>query len=198
MNGLVLELCGLGVSPFALDAKRHPAMGHTGLVAVVGEVEHPAASGLEASMSFVRVAMLGGAHLRALPVKALQVQPDGQAANGRDLVALVRDRFLPEHVPGPMLHGRHEVVLAVRVLARDAAAVLRGPGACGAVQNIAVQRDEDLEERGRGGRGEAPQAPAVEGPKGTKLVLGQSVGELGERSAPAPERPGSPRHIRAG
>ena len=105
--------------------------------------------------------MLGGAHLRALPVKplqvdeqvgavafdrghhvvraalldqapgglfldmhrvdghdpALEVQPDGQAANGRDLVALVRDRFLPEHVPGQMLHGRHEVVLAVGVFA---------------------------------------------------------------------------------
>ena len=54
---------------------------------MVGEVERPEISGLEASMSFVRVAMLGGAHLKALPVKPLQVDEQvGAVAFDRALI----------------------------------------------------------------------------------------------------------------
>ena len=107
---------------------------------------------------------------------ALEVQLGGQSPNDRDLVALVRGRFPSEHVLGPMLHGRHEMVLAVGVLPGGAAdafavdgdglggtAVLRRPGSCCAVQDIRVKRDEDVEERGRGERGEAPKAVVIEG-----------------------------------
>ena len=98
-----------------------------------------------------------------------------------------------------MLHGGHEVVLGAGVVARgtaDALAVdghglvarlLRGPRARGTVEHLGVERHEDLEERGRRRRGEAPQGVAVEGPKSAKLVLGQPLGELGERCHPVPE-----------
>ena len=124
---------------------------------------------------------------------ALSPRRGRQGANDGDLVALVRDRFLCEHDPGAMLHGGHEVVLGAGVVARgtaDALAVdghglvarlLRGPRARGAVEHLGVKRHEDLEERGRRRRGETPQGTAVEGSKGAELVLGQSLGELGER-----------------
>ena len=239
VHGLVLDLAGLGASPLAFDAKRHRAMGQRGLVGVVGEIEHPAASVLDASVSLVCGSVLGGAHLGALPVEpgevdeqvglvgfdrghhvvraarldhapggfvlhmhrvhghdpAFEIEPQGQGPNGRDLVALASDRFLPEHLPGVMLHGCDEVVVAGGVVAGGAAdalavdghrfvaaVLLRGPSARGAVQHIGVERDQDVEERGRGGRGETSQTVAVEGSKGAKLVLGQCAGKLRERS----------------
>ena len=42
----------------------------------------------------------------------------------------------------------------------------------------------DVVEGGDGGGGEAPQAMAVVGAKGAQLLLGQRLGELGERSHP--------------
>ena len=92
-----------------------------------------------------------------------EVEPGDQGANGRDLVALVLDRFLSEDEPGAMLRGGDEQMLgagvvpggAADVLAVDghglgAAGMLSGPGARGAVERIGVQRGEDLDERGRG------------------------------------------------
>ena len=72
-------------------------------------------------------------------------------------------------------------VLAVDGHGLGARGLLRGPGACGAVERIGVQVGEDLDERGRGRGGEAPQTGAVERPQGTKLMLGQRLGELAER-----------------
>ena len=107
----------------------------------------------------------------------LEVQPGHQSANGRDLVALVLDRLLSQDEPGAMLGGGHEQVLGAGVVPGGAAdmlavdghglgvrCVLRGPGARGAVERVGVQRGEDLDERGRRGSGEAPQAMAVERP----------------------------------
>ena len=72
-------------------------------------------------------------------------------------------------------------VLAVDGDGLGARCVLRGPGARGAVERVGVQRGEDLDERGRGRGGEAPQAMAVKRPQGAKLALGQSLGELADR-----------------
>ena len=69
VDGLVLDLAGFADVALTLDAKGHLAVGHSDLVAVGGEVEHPAASFLEPPVSLVRGAMLVGAHLRALPVE---------------------------------------------------------------------------------------------------------------------------------
>ena len=126
---------------------------------------------------------------------AFEIQRGGQGPNGRGLVAFVRERFLPEHLPGMMLDRGDKVVVAAGVVAGGAAdalavdgpglvvaVLLRGPSARGAVQDIGVERDQDIEERDRGGRGEPSQAVAVEGSKGAKLVLGQSAGKLRERS----------------
>ena len=55
VHGLVLDLAGLFVSPLAFDAKRHRAMGQRGLVGVVGEVEHPGASLLDASTDYAEL-----------------------------------------------------------------------------------------------------------------------------------------------
>ena len=49
-----------------------------------------------------------------------------------------------------------------------------------AVEHIGVQVGENLDERGRGRGGEAPQTGAVERPQGTKLMLGQRLGELAD------------------
>ena len=52
--GLVLDLAGLDDAPLALDAKGDLTMRQGGAVAVLGEVEHPAASLLDSSVSLVR------------------------------------------------------------------------------------------------------------------------------------------------
>ena len=52
--GLVLDLAGLDDAPLALDAKGDLTMRQGGAVAVLGEVERPAASLLDSSVSLVR------------------------------------------------------------------------------------------------------------------------------------------------
>ena len=69
MHGLVLDLAGLDDAPLALDAEGDLAMRQGGAVAVLGEVEHPAATFLDSSVSLVRSAMLGGAYLGKLPIE---------------------------------------------------------------------------------------------------------------------------------
>ena len=59
VDGLVLDLAGFADPALTLDAKGHLAVGHSDLVAVGGEVEHPAASFLEPPVSFVRGAASG-------------------------------------------------------------------------------------------------------------------------------------------
>ena len=53
MHGLVLDLAGLDDAPLALDAEGDLAMRQAGAVAVLGEVEHPAATFLDSPVSLV-------------------------------------------------------------------------------------------------------------------------------------------------
>ena len=235
--GLVLDLAGLDDAPLALDAKANLTMRQGGAVKVLGEVEHPAASLLDSSVSLVRGVMLGGAHLGKLPIDPSQlgeqvgaivldrghhvvraalldqapggvvvgvhrveghdaageVEPGDQGTHGRDLVALVIDRLLSEDDSRAVLRSGDEQVLGARIVPGGTADVLpvdgdgvgargllRGPGARRAVERIGVQVGENLDERGRGRGGEAPQTGAVERPQGTKLMLGQRLGELAD------------------
>ena len=235
--GLVLDLAGVDDAPLALDAKGDLTMRQGGAVAVLGEVEHPAASLLDSSVSLVRGVMLGGAHLGKLPIEPSQlgeqvgaivldrghhvvraalldqapggvvvgvhrveghdaageVEPGDQGTHGRDLVALVLYRLLSEDDSRAVLRSGDEPVLGARIVPGGTADVLpvdgdgvgargllRGPGARRAVEHIGVQVGENLDERGRGRGGEAPQTGAVERPQGTKLMLGQRLGELAD------------------
>ena len=54
MHGLVLDLADLDDAPLALDAKGDLTMRQAGALAVLGEVEHPAASLLDSSVCLVR------------------------------------------------------------------------------------------------------------------------------------------------
>ena len=78
MDGLVLEFAGFADPAFALDAKGDLPMGQRGDVGLSAEVDDPAASIFFASVSFFPGAVLGGAHLGALPVEALQVQEQAE------------------------------------------------------------------------------------------------------------------------
>ena len=53
VDGLVLDLAGFADVALTLDAEGHLAVGHSDLVVVGGEVEHPAASLLEPPVSLV-------------------------------------------------------------------------------------------------------------------------------------------------
>ena len=122
-----------------------------------------------------------------------EVEPGDQGTHGRDLVALVLDRLLSEDDSRAVLRSGDEQVLGARIVPGGTADVLpvdgdgvgargllRGPGARRAVEHIGVQVGENLDERGRGRGGEAPQTGAVERPQGTKLMLGQRLGELAD------------------
>ena len=122
-----------------------------------------------------------------------EVEPGDQGTHGRDLVALVLDRLLSEDDSRAVLRSGDEQVLGARIVPGGTADVLpvdgdgvgargllRGPGARRAVEHIGVQVGENLDERGRGRGGEAPQTGAVERPQDTKLMLGQRLGELAD------------------
>ena len=122
-----------------------------------------------------------------------EVEPGDQGTHGRDLVALVLYRLLSEDDSRAVLRSGDEQVLGARIVPGGTADVLpvdgdgvgargllRGPGARRAVEHIGVQVGENLDERGRGRGGEAPQTGAVERPQGTKLMLGQRLGELAD------------------
>ena len=106
--GLVLDLAGVDVSPLALDAKRDRAMGQGGFVGVVGEVEHPAASLLDASVPLVRGSVLGGAHLGALPVEPGEVD-EQVGLVGFDRGHHVVRAALLDHAPGGVVLHMHRV-----------------------------------------------------------------------------------------
>ena len=102
-------------------------------------------------------------------------------------------RLLSEDDSRAVLRSGDEQVLGARIVPGGTADVLpvdgdgvgargllRGPGARRAVEHIGVQVGENLDERGRGRGGEAPQTGAVERPQGTKLMLGQRLGELAD------------------
>ena len=121
----------------------------------------------------------------------MRSSPGDQGTHGRDLVALVLYRLLSEDDSRAVLRSGDEQVLGARIVPGGTADVLpvdgdgvgargllRGPGARRAVEHIGVQVGENLDERGRGRGGEAPQTGAVERPQGTKLMLGQRLGEL--------------------
>ena len=175
--------------------------------------------------------MLGGAHLRKLPIEPSQlgeqvgaivldrghhvvraalldqapggvvvgvhrveghdaageVEPGDQGTHGRGLVALVLDASCPRTIPERCSAAATRQVLGARIVPGGTADVLpvdgdgvgargllRGPGARRAVEHIGVQVGENLDERGRGRGGEAPQTGAVERPQGTKLMLGHA------------------------
>ena len=108
MDGLVLDLSGFADAPLALDAEGDPAVGHPGVVVLGAEVDYPAASLLESPVSLVRTAMLGGAHLRVLPVEPGQV--------AQQCAAVVLDRghhvvrgALFDQVPGGVVLGVQRV-----------------------------------------------------------------------------------------
>ena len=123
----------------------------------------------------------------------MRLEPGDQGTHGRDLVALVLYRLLSEDDSRAVLRSGDEQVLGARIVPGGTADVLpvdgdgvgargllRGPGARRAVEHIGVQVGENLDERGRGRGGEAPQTGAVERPQGTKLMLGQRLGELAD------------------
>ena len=126
---------------------------------------------------------ISSARLKPTPIRAprherREVEPGEQGANGRDLVALVLYRLLSEDDSGAVLSSGDEQVLGARIVPGGttdgvpvdgdgvgARGLLCGPGARRAVEHVGVQVGENLDERGRGRGGEAPQTGAVERPQ---------------------------------
>ena len=108
VDGLVLDFSALAGPALALDTEGHLAMGQASLVGVGRDVEHPAAALLEPSVSFVRGAMLAGAHLGSVPIEPWQV--------GEQVGAVALDRghhvvraALLDQAPGGLVLGMHRV-----------------------------------------------------------------------------------------